>query len=1007
MLKRIIDRPISVTMVIFVAIVLGVVSTNLLPISLIPEVDVPYITVQVADAQMSARELDESVIKPLRQQLIQINGLADIRSESKDGSGMINLSFSHGADINYLFVEVNEKIDRSMSSLPDITRPKVLKTSATDIPAFYVNITLKEGSTSTFADMSRFAQDVVTKRIEQLPEVAMVDVSGFVEEEILIVPDREKLVQAGLNMERFESIVRGANVNLGSLTITDGEYRYNVKFLADVTSAEDIANVWFKSEGRLFQLKDVADVRVQEAKRIGMVRSSCTAAVSMAVIKQGQARMSDLQSGMNSLLSNFEKDYPDISFELTRDQTELLRYSINNLIKNIIMGVLLACIVIFLFMKDFRSPALVSLTMPVALVFSMAFFYVMGLSLNIISLSGLLLGVGMMTDNTIILVDNITARWQRSGNLRESVIEGTKEVTGPMLSSVLTTCAVFIPLVFTSGIAGTLFYDQAISVTVVLLTSYLVTITVIPVYYWWWYKNMPSFKPNPFLTKLTSGFDAVSWEHRTMKWFLDRPALSISVFAASFLGIILCFMYIPKEKLPQMTYSDTILDIDWNSQISLEQNAERIAEIEQIASSSSTQITSLIGVQQFVLSHSGDMGISQAQIYMSCEDMDAVEALKLRIEEYLKAEYPSAAYSFKASGNIFDMVFAGNEADLIARLRPVSASTIYLDRLNPVVGEIRKNYPSVSPVPVKTDATFVVNPELMTLYEVNYSELASALKNALNENLLFSILQGTRAVPVLTGADARSLSQILDETTIVKDGREIPVSAFMSQTYVEDLKTIVSGAEGNYYPVEMNLGKTKASAVMSDIENIINAGEDFEVSFGGAVFSNKKLVNEMIVILIVAILLLYLILASQFESLLQPLIILSEIVIDIFASLVVLWICGISINLMSMIGLIVVSGIVINDSILKIDTINRLRRDGMGIREAILEAGERRFKAIVMTSLTTILAVLPFLGRGNMGDDLQYPMSVVIIAGMTVGTIVSVFILPTLYHIIYNGRKKS
>ena len=201
------------------------------------------------------------------------------------------------------------------------------------------------------------------------------------------------------------------------------------------------------------------------------------------------------------MMSDFASDYPDISFTLTRDQTQLLEYSINNLVQNIVVGIVLACLVIFLFMRDFRSPALVSLTMPSALIVSMVFFHVLGISNNIVSLSGLLLGVGMMADNTIILVDNITSRWLRGAALRDAVVEGTKEVAGPMLSSVLTTCAVFIPLVFVSGIAGELFFDQAMAVTIVLLTSYVVTLTVIPVYYYCWYRGLPSFRPNPFLER--------------------------------------------------------------------------------------------------------------------------------------------------------------------------------------------------------------------------------------------------------------------------------------------------------------------------------------------------------------------------------------------------------------------------------------------------------------------------------------------------------------------------
>ncbi len=446
-------------MIMLAAVVLGLVSGRLLPVSLIPDVDIPYITVQASADNMSARELDESVVKTLRQQLIQIEGLEEIVTESRDGGATIRMTFAHGSDINYAYIEVNEKIDRSLSFLPDIARPKVMKSGASDIPAFYLNMTLAEGSAGDFTSMGRFAQEVVAKRIEQLEEVAMVDISGHTSEEILIVPDKSRLAQMGMSMEDFERVIRSSDISLGSLAIRDGQYRYNVKFLSDAGSEEDIENIWFKHQDRLMQVKDVAQVSVKPSKMTHLVRSDGKRAVCLAVIKQSDARMSSLKKSIAGLMDVFSKDYPEVCFEITRDQTALLQYSINNLIRNILAGVLFACIVIFLFMKDFRSPALVSLTIPVALVISMVFFRILGISVNIISLSGLLLGVGMMVDNTIILVDNITDRWNRGEPLRKAVLEGTGEVTGPMLSSVLTTCAVFIPLVFASGIAGSLFYD--------------------------------------------------------------------------------------------------------------------------------------------------------------------------------------------------------------------------------------------------------------------------------------------------------------------------------------------------------------------------------------------------------------------------------------------------------------------------------------------------------------------------------------------------------------------
>ena len=1008
MLRHLIDRPVTVTMAMFVVIVLGLVSLKRLPVSLAPDLDIPYITVQVNASEMSAREIDESVLNPLRQQFIQINALEDIVTEARDGSGTLRLTFGYGENLSYLFIEVNEKIDRAMGSLPDIERPKVLKSSAIDIPAFYINVKLSGTCTpSSFARLSAFVRDVLCKRIEQLPEVAMVDYSGVVSDEIVIIPDSRKLVQLGLGTSDFEQIIRNADIRLGSLSIRDGQYRYNVNFLSEVSGKEDIENIWFRHGEKVMQVKEIASVQEQPAARQGLVRSGGENAVSLAVIKQSGTRMSDLRNAISLTVDDFSRDYPEVSFELTRDQTQLLDYSIHNLLRNIILGVLMVCIVIFLFMRDLRSPALVCLTMPLALVASMAVFYAAGMTLNIISLSGLLLGVGMMADNTIILVDNITARWQRGSSLRDSVLEGTREVTGPMLSSILTTCAVFIPLVFVSGIAGALFYDQAMSVTIVLLTSYLVTITVIPVFYYVWYKGCASFRPVPFLDRLQIHEPMLNLEEICTNWFMRHPIVSWSIPAVSAAGIVLCAALMPKEKLPPVTYTETILNIDWNEQVSLEQNVKRVSDIESLISDRAETVTSMVGIQQFILRHSGDNGSTEASVYIKCPDERVLADVRGTIESHLAFTYPRADFSFAVSDNIFEQIFGSSEPRLLARLRPVSSPELEIDKVRTAVSDLRAVLQDVmiqSPA-VKTDMVFVADPEMMALYGVSLQDLVNVLRNALSQNKLFSIVRGSRTVPVVMGTGHSGLIDVLNGTFVRKDGIDIPVASMMRQTYVEDLKKIISGVDGNYYPVEMDMPQKCVPDAMKAVKAAVDERGDFEVSFSGSWFSSRKITAEMAWIFLLATLLLYLILASQFESLIQPLLIMAEILVDVFASLLLLWVLGVSINLMSLIGLVVVSGIVINDSILKVDTINRLRKSGLSLERSVIEASSRRMKAIIMTSLTTILAVLPFLSRGNMGDDLQYPMSLVIIAGMTVGTIVSLFVLPALYYSVYRKCK--
>ncbi len=1018
MLRKLLDRPIAVTTVVVVLVILGIVASRLLPVSLVPDVDAPYITIQIPAPGLSARQLDETVIAPLRQQLIQLSHLTDLRSEARESSGTIHLSFEQGSDIDYLFIEVNEKIDRAVAALPrDLDRPRVIKASATDIPAFYINLTVRDRQAVTapdelhpvsdaFSALSRFAAQVITKRIEQLPEVAMVDLSGTVAPELLVIPDEAKLRQAGIAMADIEQALKRANVTLGSLTVRDGEYRYNVKFRSAVSSRDDIENIYLKIHGRLFRLRELAEVVEHPRKRQGMVLSDGRDAISLAVVKQSDARMATLKQKLDKLLREFRRDYPDVEFTVTRDQTELLDYSISNLVRNIVAGALLACVIIFLFMRDLKSPLLVVLTIPVTLIVSVLVFYMLHISINIISLSGLVLGIGMMVDNSIILVDNITAHWMRGEQLVRAITRGTREVMMPMLSSVLTTCAVFIPLIFINGMAGALFYDQAMAVSITLFVSYGVSVTLLPVYYRWLYGRQEGFEPAPWLERfsferLLGGYD------RLLAGLFRRRWAMWSLYAVSVAGAIVLFRVLDKERLPKMSYNDMLVRIDWNDRISAEENARRTEALVASLGEGVVQSTVMAGIQQFILPHADDNGIAEATVYLKCRDAADVAPIQEAVRNRLAAQAPAAGCSFGVSGNIFDMIFAEREAVLTARLRAATGRTVDPESLQRLVERLRAALPGVEipPVALQEDILYVARPEQLVLYGVTYGDLIAALRNALNENTLFTITSGNESLPVVMGSNRRSLDELFENTFIRTSETEIPVSVLMRQTLDRDLKTVVAGAEGNYYPLELTPRAKEVPAIVAAIRRCVAEDGRFEVSFSGSYYANRGMVRQLVGVLVVALLLLFFILAAQFESLVQPWIILSEIIIDLCGALAVLWCFDQTLNLMSMIGLIVVCGIVINDSILKIDTINRLRHQGMELKHAVMEAGRRRLKAIVMTSLTTILAVAPFLVRGDMGSDLQFPMSLVIISGMIVGTLVSLFFIPLAYYEIYRNRR--
>lgn len=1014
--RNLIHRPIAVTMCLIALIAIGCISFKYIPVSLMPDIDIPQITVQVSYPGASVHEVDAEVVAPLRSQLMQVAGLKDIHSESRMDAGSIFMEFEPGSNIDLIFIEVNEKIDRAMNRMPkELERPKVVKASAMDIPAFYLDLSLKnegvgkDGSLPKagmkFTQLGEFARNIVSKRIEQLPQTAMVDISGTTGVEIICIPDEAKLLSMGLDMETLSKAIQSNNITLGALSVVDGLYRYNIHFDSQLLNREDIENVYINHEGRLVQLKDLCRVEEKLASRVGLVRHDGKNAVTMAVIKQNDAQMEDLQKSIEGLVEDLRKEYPDISFDLTRDQTRLLTYSIDNLGQNLYVGAVLACLVLFLFMKDWRLPLLIIITIPLTLIVTLLSFHLLGISLNIISLSGLILGVGMIVDNSIIVIDNVMQRWRQGMPLADALVKGTNEVFTPMLSSVLTTCSVFVPLIFLSGIAGALFYDQAMGVTIALFASLFVAVLVIPVYFMVLYRKRKTCPEGEVLDRKFH-FNFYTPYECGVKWVLRNPVKSVTAFCLAIPAIFFIYKGLEKERLPYMEHNDALMKIDWNAGISVEENDVRVGDVLKQVDGLVQTSTAMVGVQDFVLSHTEDLTTSEAVVYFQAEDGETLRQAQEKMRNYMAERYPHGTVEFGVSGNIFDLIFSNDDADLEIRLqrqgggRPdVHEARAFLDTLSCRFPEV-----AVQPVVSERNIQYVADTEQMAVYHVSYAGLQARLRMLVSQNEVYAINEGARSLPVIIGERGMDSRRLLQYTVRNDEGVDIPLSYLIRETQGEDFKRLYSGNGGDYYPVKIAANDRTVESIVDFTERFVKADSRYSASFTGNYYSSREMIGELVLVLSVAVALLYFILAAQFESIVQPLVILSEIVIDVFWVFLVLWLLGESLNIMSMIGIVVMSGIIINDSILKVDTMNRLRREGMPLVTAIWRGGHSRLRPIVMTSLTTILAILPFLSRGDMGSALQYPLSLTLIVGMVAGTLVSLFFIPLVYYLIYRKR---
>lgn len=1015
MVKFLIERPIAVIMSFIAIVVLGLIASFKLPVSLMPNIDIPEITVQVSHTNTSVREMESTIVTPLRRQLMQISNLEDIFSETRDGSSTIHLKFEYGTDNTISFIDANEKIDVVMRDLPkEVERPRVIKASASDIPVFNINISLKEqGDDREFIEVGELCEAVLKRRIEQLSEVALVDVTGLIYSELYILPDSDVIKSLGITQEHIQEALKSNNVSYGNIMVHEGEYRYNIRFSSSLKSVEDVQNIYIKSNGKILQLKDIAQIGLRPRQITGAYLNNSKNAINLAVIKQSEARIEDLKAEVNKLIWSFKNKYPEIEFTLSQDQTSILNYTISNLKQSLILGSFLAFILMFFFLKDIKSPFLVGFSIPASLIICLLMFKLIGLSINIISLSGLILGIGMMIDNSIIVIDNIIQFIDRGETVRSACIKGTNEVVRPLITSVLTTCAVFVPLLFLSGISGALFYDQAIAVAIGLIVSLLVAITLLPVLYKLFHKENEKRTRKLFrLIRSVSILDTENIYEKGFNFVFAYRRYMIPLFLGMIFISYLLFALIVKEKLPQIEQKEIIVNIDWNKNITIEENKKRVLEFLSFIDNQAETTNAYIGEQQFLLNREKKLGHSESRIYIKVPEQIDLKALKQKSTLFFEEHYNNARFALSPYKTLFDRLFSDDQPDIIAKITSKTDKKIpefrQIEKLQNRIVSKTLNLKS-NKIVAQSHIVVSLDAEKLLLYDVSRLEIFNTLKSQFNVLQVDLLKSNQRYIPIVITDKFKTVNDILSELTIQNKKRlDIPVSALLSIDKEQDYKTFFSGKNGQFVPLEININKENSNdneSTLSEIERTVHNESNLDVMFDGKIFSGDKLIKEMGFVLLISILLLYFILAAQFESLTQPIIVLLEIPIDIAGTLFLLYVFGESLNLMSMIGIVVMSGIIINDSILKIATINQLRNNGFGLIDALQTAGKQRLKPILMTSLTTILALVPFLFYSDLGSELQKPFALAVIGGMVLGTLVSLYFIPLCYYYLYSKKE--
>lgn len=1009
MVRFLLARPIAVLMVFLALMVFSVIVFRTLPISLLPPIDVPQIVIKVNYPNASPEAIEQNVLSPIREGLMTLNGLEDVESKAGSETGTIRLTFDYGTKMELAYIDVNEKIDRLTNSLPsDLARPQVIRINTNDIPVVRVQVIPKTGF--DFTEISQLTENVLKKRIEQLEGVSLVDINGKKERIITVTPDKAALRALGMTEDNVINAIQFGNEELPGISVEDGQFRYYLRLATRVDSPDDIMKLPVTSDkGVTVDLARVATVQYETNEVLGHHLFGEKEGLVITVHKQASAKMNELLPKVYEAIELFKADYNQVDFELTQDQSVLLNAGISNLQTSLLFGGLFAFGVLFLFMGNYRMPIIIGISLPTSLLISFLVFYFFKISINVISLSGLALGLGMLIDNAIIVLDNITRKRLDGLPIFEACVQGVNEVMSALVSSVLTTLAVFIPLVFLSGISGALFFDQAVSVAAILGVSLLVAFIFLPMLYHFFYRKRAvqeeKADDSRFFKIILKGYKGL------FKKIFTQKKLSFGIFLLLIpAGLALGYL-LQVEGLPPIEKFDAVVEIDWNEPIGVEQNKDRVLSILETMKGAYLKSETDLGVRQFLL-FDGESSLQEANLYFLFESQESKSMQMQRLRELISGNYPNAQISVLDAPNAFDQLFASNIPFYEVRWKDLATKKpIEEGRMDEWLSAFPVQEFSRGPgLQKEASVIFRLDGGKLALYGISPRDLQEQVKQLFGVYPITDIKRFGEITPIKLKADKTNFEQILNNNFLRgKDGNEYALSNFISFDYENHYKFVTADKGGLFQSVILD--SKNPTAYNAEIINWA-ADKNLGVSFFGQFFKDQERIKELVGILLISVLLLYFILAAQFESFIQPLIIIATLPLGIGGAFIILFLTGTSLNVMSAIGLVVMLGIMVNDAILKIDTINRFKvrySTQLPVKEAlekaIYEAGQTRLKPILMTSITTILALFPVVFSSGLGADLQRPLVYSVIGGLTIGTFTALYFVPLAYWFISKRHK--
>ena len=1057
-----IKRPVTVWMFTFAVILFGLVGLSRLAVNLLPELSYPTLTVRTNYTGAAPGEIEQLITKPIEEAVGVVKGLRKISSISKAGQSDVLLEFEWQTAMDITSLEVREKLD--LITLPlDVEKPLILKFNPSLDPIIRLGLQSNDTSVAALTQLRTFAEYDIKRQLESLLGVASVKLGGGLEQEFQVIIDQHKLAQLNLTSQQIISRINAENINISAGKLIDGNTQYLVRTLNQFTHINQIGElVVYRENDKIIYLNDIATVVDGYKERTDVTRINANEAVELAIYKEGDANTVQVAKLINDKLKAIQESSLD-SHKLTvvYDQSTFISNAINEVKSAAIIGGLLAMLVLYLFLRSIVPTLIISLSIPVSVIATFNMMYGNNISLNIMSLGGIALATGLLVDNAIVVLENVSRYKEKGLSVIEAARKGTKEVSGAIIASTLTTLAVFVPLIFIEGVAGQLFADQAMTVAFALIASLFVAITLIPMLASRQIKQLENTKDhdaqnNSIKFKELSTLKKISWLLALpfKLVFIFLPMLIMRFVLVLFHGLSKVLSFIMKPLSASFNYLFDMLSKVYQRSLSFALNHSiKTLVISLLFASSAALVFPKIGVELLP-------PLSQGEFYFDLELAPGTplaktdHAINLIAEKLQNDERVKSTYSLTGRGSLMTssadkggehqarlqiMLHNSNDEDSVMSdirhyAQNIIGATTSLNRpelftfSKPISIELAgydlnelKLYANQLVQLMEKSASFVDiansqrkgQPELAIHFDqqkiarlgLNTPDIARLLAVKIGGNVASKYTLLDRKIDILVRSDLEERDSITDlQELIVNPGSNYPITLASISEIVETVgpAQINRINQQRVAVISANIAiGDQNSAVMNAMQLIESLKLPFSVvaTFGGQSEEMEQSFNSMIMALTLAIFLVYLVMASQFESLLHPLLILFSVPLAAVGSVYGLYFTGTNISVIVFIGLIMLAGIVVNNAIVLVDRINQLRFQGIDKVSAIKQASISRLRPIIMTTLTTTLGLVPMaIGLGE-GAELRTPMAITVISGLLCSTFLTLIVLPVLYRL--------